>query len=80
MSEYKIDISDANMASTYFAGQIGAGVKFPINVGNGNMHLGLEANYELGFTDTYADKEKNGRARSSPSIISTEHVNFRALK
>lgn len=62
---YSIDVSKANMASTYFAGQIGAGVKFPINVGNGNMHLGIEANYELGFTDTYADKEKNGQARSN---------------
>ena len=64
VDEYSIDVSDANMASTYFAGQIGAGVKFPINVGNSNMHLGIEANYELGFTDTYADKEKKGRANS----------------
>jgi len=64
VDEYSIDVSDANMASTYFAGQIGAGVKFPISVGNGNMHLGIEANYELGFTDTYADKEKKGRANS----------------
>lgn len=64
VDDYSVDISNANMASTYFAGQIGAGVKFPINVGSGNMHLGIEANYELGFTDTYADKEKEGRAYS----------------
>ena len=65
VDKYPVDISKANMASTYFAGQIGAGVKFPINVGNGDMHLGIEANYELGFTDTYADKEKRGRAYSN---------------
>ena len=64
VDDYSIDISNANMASTYFAGQIGAGVKFPINVGSSIMHLGIEANYELGFSDTYADKEKEGRAYS----------------
>lgn len=64
VDDYSVDVSDANMASIYFAGQIGAGVKIPINVGNSNMHLGIEANYELGFTDTYADKEKEGRAYS----------------
>ena len=64
MSEYSIDVSKANMASTYFAGQIGAGVKFPINIGNGDMHIGIEANYELGLTDTYGKKEKEGSAYS----------------
>jgi len=64
IDKYPVDISKANMASTYFAGQIGAGVKFPINIGSADMHIGIEANYELGFTDTYADKEKRGRASS----------------
>ena len=53
---YSVDISKANMASTYFAGQIGLGVKFPL----GPIDLGIEANYELGFTDTYGSKEKDG--------------------
>ena len=74
VSEYKVDVSDANMASTYFAGQAGVGVKFPIHIGNDNMHIGLEANYELGFTDTYADKEKNGKARSK-LFFPVYHIN-----
>lgn len=57
---YSVDISKANMASTYFAGQIGLGVKFPL----GPIDLGIEANYELGFTDTYGSKEKDGKARA----------------
>ncbi len=64
VDKYTVDVSKANMASTYFAGQIGVGVKFPIGIGSEDMHLGIEANYELGFTDTYADKEKRGRAYS----------------
>ena len=61
---YSIDVSKANMASTYFAITPGVGVKFPVNVGASQMHLGLEANYEIGITDTYSSKEKDGRAIS----------------
>lgn len=57
---YPVDVSKANMASMYFAGQLGVGVKFPL----GPVDLGLEANYELGFTDTYGSKEKDGKARA----------------
>lgn len=57
---YSVDVSKANMASTYFAGQLGLGVKFPL----GPIDLGIEANYELGFTDTYGSKEKDGKARA----------------
>ena len=57
---YSVDVSKANMASTYFAGQLGVGVKFPL----GPVDFGIEANYELGFTDTYGSKEKDGEARA----------------
>lgn len=60
--QYELDVTDANMASTYFAGAIGAGVKFPITVANHNIHIGLEANYQFGFTDTYSKKEKDGES------------------
>ena len=60
--DLSIDVSNANMASTYLAGQVGVGVKFPIAIGANNMHVGIEANYELGLTDTYSSKEKDGKA------------------
>lgn len=60
---YKVDVSKASMASTYFAGTIGAGVKIPILLSSGKrMQFSLEANYQHGFTDTYSDMEKDGEA------------------
>lgn len=61
-SGYKMDLSKANMASTYFAGQIGVGLKFALPMAYDNMYIGVEANYECGFTDTYGSKEKDGDA------------------
>lgn len=61
--DYKIDVSKANMADTYIAGTIGAGVKFPIALNqNKRLLLALEANYQFGFTDTYSDMEKDGQS------------------
>lgn len=61
--DYRIDVSKANMADTYIAGAIGAGVKFPIALNqNKRLLLALEANYQFGFTDTYNDMEKDGQS------------------
>jgi len=57
-NEYSIDVTDANMASTYFAISPGIGLKIPV----GGVELGLEASYEFGLTDTYSSKEKDGRS------------------
>lgn len=60
---YKIDVSKANMADTYVAGAIGAGIKFPITLNqNKRLQFALEANYQFGFTDTYSDMEKEGQS------------------
>lgn len=56
------ELSEANFAKTYFAGQVGLGVKFAIPVADTRCYLGVEAAYEYGFTDTYGDKEKDGEA------------------
>lgn len=61
-AEYAIDVSKANMSSYNFAGAFGVGVKFPIHLPNCDMHVGLEASYEMGFTDTYGSKERDGKA------------------
>ncbi|WP_455622178.1 OmpA family protein [Parabacteroides sp.] len=61
--DYEIDVTKASMASTYFAGAIGGGVKIPIPVSdNKRLQLTFEANYQYGFTDTYSDIEKDGDA------------------
>ena len=59
---YDMDITKANLNSTYFAGQAGIGVKFAIPVADTKCYVGLEAAYEYGFTDTYAGKEKDSKA------------------
>ena len=60
-NKYTVDVSKANMASTYLAVAPGVGVKIPL----GSLQLGLEASYELGLTDTYGSKEKDGKALSN---------------
>ena len=60
---YKINVASANMADTYFAGALGIGFKLPIYLaGDKRMYFSLEANYQMGFTDTYGKKEKDGDA------------------
>jgi len=50
-----LDLSKSNMNSFYFAAAVGAGVKWQFNAGRHTCFLGLEAQYEHGFTDTYGD-------------------------
>lgn len=57
---YSIDLTDANMASSYFAGIIGAGLKYGININGSKCYLGVEADYEFGLSNTYSKKERNG--------------------
>ena len=60
-TKYSVDVSKANMASMYFAVAPGVGVKIPA----GPVDIGIEASYELGLTDTYGSKEKDGKARAT---------------
>lgn len=63
--DYTIDVSKANMASTYFAGMLGVGVKVPFKLGGQPLQFAVEASYEYGFTDTYGSKEKDGKAEAN---------------
>lgn len=67
---YEIGVNKGNLNSTYFAGQIGVGVKWAIPVVDTKLYLGLEALYEYGFTDTYADKEKNSQSKDVAALFS----------
>ena len=57
---YSMDLTDANMASVYFAASVGAGVKYGLDVRGSKCYVGLEANYEFGLTNTYSKKERDG--------------------
>ena len=57
---YSMDLTDANMASVYFAASVGAGIKYGLDVRGSKCYVGLEANYEFGLTNTYSKKERDG--------------------
>ena len=59
---YGLDLSKANMASMYFAGMVGIGAKYQFKAWGNTFFFGVDASYELGFTDTYGGKEKDGKA------------------
>lgn len=56
----KLDITKANMRQAYFGGAVGVGLKYDLNLYGHPFYLGLEVNYQAGFTDTYSKAEKNG--------------------
>lgn len=72
-SGYEVEVSKANMASAYIAGQIGAGVKFAVPFAGSRYYLGLEANYELGLTDTYGKGEKDGHANDVVKLFTNKY-------
>lgn len=68
---YSMDLTDANMASTYFAASVGAGVKYGICINGSKCYLGLEANYEFGLSNTYSKKEKDGEAIVESGLLTS---------
>ena len=71
-SGYGMDLSKANMAGVYFSGSIGVGAKYQFEIAGNTFFVGLEADYELGFTDTYGSTEKDGEATVNPDLVEME--------
>lgn len=65
---YQIDLNNSNYNSIMFAGAVGVGVNYYFNINSSRFFLGLEANYQHGFTDTYSKKEKDGKV---PTVMET---------
>ena len=67
-SEYKndkVDLSTANFRPFDLSLLCGLGIRFPIAIGNNNkMFVGVEAGYNLGFYNTFSDKELNNTANA----------------
>lgn len=61
---YALKLTDSNIAAAYFAFSLSAGVSCRIKVADRAFNVGLEAGYELGLTDTYSKKERNGEISS----------------
>lgn len=69
---YSLKLTNANMASAYFAVAAGIGVRYPVSVLGNDFYLGLEAGYEYGITDTYSKKEKTGESLSVNSVSAAQ--------
>ncbi len=61
--------SKANINSTYFAGAVGIGCDYRFDINGNEFFLGLEANYQYGFTDTYSSDEKDGKVGNIVSFF-----------
>lgn len=57
-----LDITKGNIRSSYFGGAVGLGLKYDMNLHGHPFYISIEANYQMGFTDTYSKKEKEGMA------------------
>lgn len=58
-SGYQVDLNRSNFATYLFAVAPTAGLRFNLNQ---HLFIGVEANYQIGLTDTYSTVEKNANA------------------
>ena len=73
---YEIDLNQSNISSTYFAVAPAVGVRFNFPFGHHGEHnvfVNIEATYEIGLSDTYSSKEKDGKAKN---VVGSSKVTF----
>ena len=73
----KVPVSDANIAKHYFGVGAGAGVKFKVLLGRAESLIGFEVLYDHGFTDTYSNKEKSGKANDVGHLLDYTHYKLK---
>ncbi len=59
-----VDLSNASISPLDFSVFVGAGIRFPIPVGGHRLYIGVEGGYNLGFLNTFSDKELNNTANA----------------
>jgi OOP family OmpA-OmpF porin len=64
-------VSKANINSMYFAGAAAVGAKWQFDIGESQFFLGVEASYQMGFSDTYSSDEKDGKVENVVSFFPT---------
>ena len=57
-----VKASKANLSAIDFGAALGAGVRFNLPMAGDRISIGVEASYELGLSNTYGSKEKDGKA------------------
>lgn len=67
-SGVKYDLTKANMSSFLFAGAVGAGARYQFAVNGALCTLGIDLNYQYGFTDTYGE-EKDGKIKNAVKLV-----------
>ena len=73
---YKMELNKNNFASSYLAVAPTVGVRINFHLGrNGEQRafLNLEAGYEIGLSDTYSSKEKDGKAKN---VVGRSNIKF----
>lgn len=65
----RLKITDGNIRPAYFAGALGVGFKYDLDLHGHPFYFSVEANYQMGFTDTYSSKEKSGSAAVKDDIF-----------
>ncbi len=70
----RYDLTEANMSSTYFAAALGIGAKWQFDINDAPFFLGVDLSYQLGLTDTYGKKEKDGTADAVSFFLTTSQV------
>jgi len=68
--EYVLGVNNGNLKPYAFGLYIGAGVKYPLLLHKFSVVPGFEAGYHLGLTDTYSDKEIDGKSNAMNNAIS----------
>lgn len=70
----KYDLSKSNYNSFMFSGALGIGLNYYFNIKNCRFFVGIEANYQLGFTDTYSSREKNGEVKEILQLFPDRNI------
>ena len=64
---YEMNLNSYNFSSTYLAVAPTVGIRFNFHTGRSGQHVlfvNVEASYEIGLSDTYSSKEKDGKAKN----------------
>lgn len=63
------EASKSNINSLMIAGAVGVGLNYNFHISGCRFNLGLEVNYQYGFTDTFSSDEKDGKVENTVTFF-----------